>query len=149
SPGCPRSWRGSRAVRQWWGSFRECTEGDGPTLRPRVRATAGLGSNSADSQRLGASLTRTVPARRGVMPSPKRRSDPPSSRPNPTLIAIVLVVIGATVALGAERLAPLTSSSPTPRPTASADAVLASQDPTLASDYPSDAPSDAPSASPV
>ncbi len=38
------------------------------------------------------------------MPSRARRSTP-SSRVNPTVIAIVLVVIGATVALGSERLA--------------------------------------------
>jgi hypothetical protein len=85
------------------------------------------------------------------MPSRSRRPDPPSSRPNPTLIAIVLVVIGATVALGAERLAAPGAASPTAPPAASA---LASADPladssAFPSDYPSDAPSDGPSASPV
>jgi hypothetical protein len=88
------------------------------------------------------------------MPSRSRRSDSSVSRPNPTIIAIVLVVIGATVALGAERLANPATASPTPRPTATADAAdLSSQDPTLAdaSDEPSDLPSDSagPSPSPV
>lgn len=55
------------------------------------------------------------------MSSRSRRSEPSSSRPNPTLIAIVLVIIGAAVALGAERLA-TPGPAATPRPTATADA---------------------------
>lgn len=86
------------------------------------------------------------------MPSRSRQSDPPSFRPNPTLIAIVLVVIGATVALGAERLASPTPSA-TSRPTATANpAVLSpSDDPTLASDEPTEAVDESagPSPSPV
>jgi hypothetical protein len=76
-----------------------------------------------------------------------------SSRPNPTLIAIVLVIIGATVALGAERIA-APSASPTPRPTATADAAQllpSDNDVVDSSDFPSDGPVDSggPSASPV
>jgi len=85
------------------------------------------------------------------MPSRSRRSEPASSRPNPTLIAIVLVVIGATVALGAERLA-APSAAPTPRPTATADAadlLPTNNDFVDPSDVPSDdsLPPDAPSSS--
>jgi len=84
------------------------------------------------------------------MSSRTRRSDPPPSRPNPTLIAIVLVVIGAVVALGAERIA-VPSAAPTPRPTATADVANLSSDAPVSSDFPSDGPSDSagPSASPV
>jgi hypothetical protein len=87
------------------------------------------------------------------MPSKSRRSDPVSSRPNPTIIAIVLVIIGATVALGAERLvAP--GATPTPRPsaTAAADLLPSDNDVVDSSDFPSEDPlaaSDAPSSSPV
>jgi hypothetical protein len=87
------------------------------------------------------------------MPSRNRRSEPLSSRPNPTLIAIVLVILGASVALGAERLA-TPGASPTPRPTATADAaeLLPTDSDFLdSSDAPSEDPltSDGPSPSPV
>jgi hypothetical protein len=87
------------------------------------------------------------------MPSRSRRSEPLSSRPNPTLIAIVLVIIGATVALGAERLA-APAAAPSARPSASAAAVdplATNNDVVDSSDFPSDAPVDSagPSPSPV
>lgn len=85
--------------------------------------------------------------------SRSRRSEPVSSRPNSTLIAVVLVVIGATVALGAERLA-APGSAATPRPTATADAaaLLPSASSLVdSSGAPSDIPTDStgPSPSPV
>jgi hypothetical protein len=85
------------------------------------------------------------------MPSRSRQSQPQSFRPNPTLIAIVLVVIGATVALGAERLA-TSSPTATPRPTATANpADLVPSDDPLASDLPTEAVDESagPSPSPV
>ena len=94
------------------------------------------------------------------MPARSRRpASPVSSRPNRTLIAIVLVVIGATMALGFERLVPgaIPGAPRASSPVASSAVAdtAASEDPSLASDAPSDQPSDvasdspAPSASPV
>src|SRR5947199_3214169 len=85
---------------------------------------------SADSHGFRACFAAQRFVRRGLMTSRSSRPAPPSSRPNPTLIAIVLVIIGATVALGAERLA-APSAAATPRPTATEAADLSSTDVSL------------------
>jgi hypothetical protein len=89
---------------------------------------------------------RSKTRRSATMPSPRG-----PSRPNQVLIAVVLVVIGATIALGFDRLIPPASSRTTASPSAppaTDSAVASASDEPLPSDIPSDAPSDSPSPSP-
>jgi hypothetical protein len=86
----------------------------------------------------------------------RRRAVPPvsrSTRPNHALIAIVLVVIGASAALGFERLTSAggPGAGATPSPSSDVAASSPSDDPALASASGLDTPSDsaAPPASPV
>jgi hypothetical protein len=79
----------------------------------------------------------------------RRPAPPPRTGINPWLLAVVLIVLGATTALAVERFVPVNGSPAATPVDTSGDAALPSDAGNLPSDEPSAEPSDAPSDSPA